>query len=263
MALAGVAALGAQGKRDSLITRAKEEFDAARRIQLLVTALDPTLGPLRGAWEEGVQLLAQSLIDDERDTDAAVWLRWAVRLAPAMQADTVQFPPQVTTALQAARQFVNQTRTPADTATTTTWEWPAGGIDRGPARIQVGAVGGAPLQVSVDGGAVLGPGGSLQVAPGSHSVVATAAGHDSVRVTIEALPATTTVVRFWVHARPVAERQQAAGPVHLAAPARHRRFPWVLAVVGAAGAGTAIVLLAGKKEPQRATGGITITFPNP
>jgi hypothetical protein len=260
-----VAVLGAQDRRDSLITRAKEQFDPAQRTRLLIAALDPTNGPPQGAWGEGIQLLAQTLIDDGRDSVAAVWLRWAVRLSPSLQPDTVEFPPPVTSALQAARQFVSQTSSATDGATATSWVWPVAGNDGGPSRIQVDAAGGIPIRSSVDGDVALGPGGAAQVAPGSHGVSVAAAGYDSVRVTREVLPGTTTVLRFRLQAAPprVAAGQPAAPPPQPAAAwAHHKRFPWVLAALGVAGAGTAVAVLAGGSKPPT-TGGITISFPNP
>src|SRR5712692_9048530 len=93
-----VAQARAQDPRDTLVSRAFSEFDTGRRLQLLVSALDPKAGPPRGAWPVGVQLLAQTLIEDGQDSAAAVWLRWAVRLSADLQPDAAQFLPRVVTA---------------------------------------------------------------------------------------------------------------------------------------------------------------------
>ena len=121
---AGAASLRAQDPRDAQVARAFNEFDAARRVQLLTSALNPTSGPPRGAWPVGVQLLAQTLIEDGKDSAAAVWLRWAIRLSPDLQPDTVQFLPAVVAAYRSARDFVMSTRGTGDSVAATTWLWP-------------------------------------------------------------------------------------------------------------------------------------------
>ena len=258
MSITGPVVLGAQDRRDSLIATAKEEFDAAKRIQLLITALDPLHGAPSGAWGDGVQLLAQTFLEEGQASVASLWLRWAIRLHPELQPDTIQFPPQVTTAFQVARQFVNQTKTAGDSLTTTTWQWPAVGSDRDAGRIQIDSAAGLPLQVSLDGAAPLGP-GIAQVAPGSHETIAATAGHDTIRVTREVLPGATMVLQFRPRAAQIAARPPAVPPPSSVAP-RRKGFPWVWAALGAAGAATAVVLLAGGENPPT-TGGIIITFP--
>src|SRR4029077_9023437 len=111
--------------RDAQVARAFHELDPAGRQQLLASALNPTLGPLRGAWPVGVQLLAQTLIEDGSDSTAAVWLRWAIRLSPDLQPDTVLFLPELVGAYQSARAFVTDTRRAGDSVAVTTWLWPA------------------------------------------------------------------------------------------------------------------------------------------
>src|SRR5712691_7115186 len=125
LGVAGAAPLRGQDPRDAQVARAFNEFDATRRLQLLMSALNPTSGPPRGAWPVGVQLLAQTLIEDGQDSTAAVWLRWAIRLSPDLRPDTVQFLPVVIAAYRSARDFVMRTRTKADSAAPVTWLWPA------------------------------------------------------------------------------------------------------------------------------------------
>ena len=60
LSVMGAASLRGQDPRDAMVARAFNEFDAARRLQLLMSALNPTSGPPRGAWPVGVQLLAQT-----------------------------------------------------------------------------------------------------------------------------------------------------------------------------------------------------------
>lgn len=269
MTVMGPATLGAQARRDSLISRAKDEFDGARRIQLLIGALDPSLGGTTGAWGDGVQALAQALLDDGQAPAAATWLRWATRLAPSLEADTIQYTPQVAAALKSARDYVNATTSPGDSLVTTTWLWPTPAADRAISWIQVDSVTVSGAEVSVEGSRPLGRGGRVQVAPGSRQVLAAAAGHDSVRVTREALPGATALLR--IRLTPVRPNVSAVTqPNRLpatGATVKKKKFPWLLVALGAAGAGTAVLLLGGGGESSSGgsggTGGITFTFPDP
>jgi len=64
------------------VARAFNEFDAGPPSGAAHERPEPTSGPPRGAWLVGVQLLAQTLIEDSQDSVAASWLRWAIRLSP-------------------------------------------------------------------------------------------------------------------------------------------------------------------------------------
>jgi hypothetical protein len=281
LVMGGAAALNAQDPRDAMVARAFNEFDTQRRLQLLVAALNPTAGPPRGAWPVGVQLLAQTLLEDGRDSLAGAWLRWAVRLSPDLQPDTVQFLPRVADAYRAARGFVNRTRSRTDSLAQTTWLWSGQESGDAQGRIQVAATG-APLRVEIRGVGVVGPGGSVPLTAGSYDIGVTAAGFDSVHITREVLPGVTTVVDFRPLARPTTlAAQPAQRPVVTpaappraapppAAPARQpvaqqkKKFPvmWV-AIGGAAVLGAALLLGGGGDGNGASTGGITITFPNP
>lgn len=267
IALSRTASLGAQDPRDSLVARAFNEFDAARRVPLLVAALDPTAGPTRGAWSVGVQLLAQTLIEEGRDSAAAVWLRWAIRLSPELRPDTVQFLPLVVAANRAAHEFVTRTSAAGDTAAGTSWLWPAQGVSEGNGRIQIASTGvPVPVQVSVKGVGQLRAGAGASAAPGSYEINASATGYESVQVTREVLSGVTTVLEFRLRQvfAQLAPAQPAPPPVQpVAARRQGKRFPWVLAVLGAAGAGTLVAVLTGGKSNPPTTGGITISLPNP
>jgi len=168
----GAGSLFGQDPRDAMVARAFNEFDAARRLELLMSALNPTAGPPRGAWPVGVQLLAQTLIEDGQDSVAGVWLRWAVRLSPDLQPDTVQFLPKVVAAYRAARDFVLSTRAPADSMAATTWLWPAQATGERVGRIQVAAALTVPMRIDVRGVGPIGAGGSVPLNPGSYGGVA-------------------------------------------------------------------------------------------
>ncbi|HEV8263955.1 MAG TPA: hypothetical protein VGQ06_03320 [Gemmatimonadales bacterium] len=235
--LAGVGtapALHAQDTCDAMIARASNEFDTARRLDLLTAAVNPATCPPRGAWTAGVQLLGQTLIEDGKDSVASVWLRWAIRLAPDMQPDTVQFLPRVIQAFRTARDFVDRTRVSEDSAVQTTWLWPTTTGQRD-GRLQV-ASSTPPLRVDVTGMGTVPHGSTVPLAAGSYRIGATASGYDSVRVTREVLPGVTTVLRFnlGAAAQQLTElpRDTAQTP---AAGARKKGLPtWVK--LGAAGA---------------------------
>ena len=265
LSVVGAGSLRGQDPRDAMVARAFNEFDAARRVQLLMGALNPTAGPPRGAWPVGVQLLAQTLIEDGQDSVAGVWLRWAVRLSPDLQPDTVQFLPKVVAAYRAARDFVLSTRAPADSMAATTWLWPAQATGERVGRIQVAAALTVPMRIDVRGVGPIGAGGSVPLNPGSYEISAAAAGYDSVRVTREVLPGVTTVLEFHLRSALVqlaTKRQQDTVRTRtqqtFVVPPKKKGFPVALAVLGAGGAAALVAILAGGKT----TGSITITFPN-
>jgi len=257
LGVAGAASLSGQDPREAAVQRAFNEFDAARRVQLLVSALNPTLGPLRGAWPVAVQLLAQTLIEDGKDSLAAVWLRWAVRQAPDLQPDTLQFLPRVVTA-------ASQTGSPGDSAAATTWQWPAQETGASQGTLRATAPGLVPVKVEVKGVGPIALGGSIPLNPGSYEINASASGYDSLRATREVLPGITTVLEF--HLRSTLAQVTPEQPTPPAPPSpevqkKKKGFPVLLVGVGAAAVGGAVLLLGGHKGATQ--GGITITFPNP
>ncbi|HXQ30001.1 MAG TPA: hypothetical protein VN848_12130 [Gemmatimonadales bacterium] len=288
LVVAGAAPLKAQDPRDAMVARAFNEFDAARRAQLLMSALNPVAGPPRGAWAVGVQLLAQTLIEDHQDSIAGVWLRWAVRLSPDLQPDTVQFLPQVIAAYRRARDYVQSTRRASDSAAATTWLWPGPSADK-TGRLHIAPSGlTVPVRVEIRGVGPAGVDASLTLAPGSYEIMAAAPGYDTARVTREVLPGITTVLEFHLHATALAQAasKPQVGPTPAAQPAapavprpppaavaeKKGGFPVVLALVGV-GAVAVIAAVAGGGSKGGSsgggggggvtTGGITITFPNP
>lgn len=272
--LVATATLGAQQRRDSLVAAADAEFDAARRVQLLVPALAPALGPPDAAWNTALQLLAQTLMDQGRQSAAVAWLRWGLRLAPDLQPDTVRFLPQVIAAYQAAQDLVTRTRSPDDSLAPTTWRWPVSPAGyaavAGSLRVTAPAAE-RPVSVVVIGTGPLALGAAVPLAPGSYAIRA-AAGSDSVQVTREALPGVTTTVELRLPPPPVAGLPPGVAPrpppPNIPAqpplePKRHKGFPWLWVALGAAGAGAAAAILAGGGSNPPQFGSITITFPNP
>ena len=267
----------AQDPREEKVGRAANEFDSARRLQLLTGALDPNLGPLRGAWPVGVQLLAQTLIEEGNDSLAGIYLRWAVRQAPDLQVDTVQFLPEVATAYAAARQFVAGSAGAADALTLTTWGGPPEASSEKTGRLQVTAPSvGAALRASVEGGGALQPGVATTLAPGSYLVRASAPGFDSLTVTREELPGVTTLLELRPRRSAVAAAAPSpppkipAGNTDVGEVKSKKKFPIVLVLGGVAAAGAVVALAGGGGgdddgggPPPPTTGGISLTFPNP
>jgi len=190
------ATLPAQVTREDMIRRASEEFDAASRIELLSNAVDPAKGPTDSVWAFGVQLLAQTLIEEGRDSLAAVWLRWAIRLAPDFQADPVQFLPEVVAAYHVASEFVEASTTPGDTVTATSWRWPITIAGEPAGGIQAGSPLPVTVQIGIRGVGTIGPDSVRPLWPGSYSVIAMAGGYEFVEVTREVLPGVITTLEF-------------------------------------------------------------------
>jgi hypothetical protein len=238
----GATSLSGQDPREASVQRALNEFDAARRVQLLVGALNPTLGPPRGAWPVAVQLLAQTLMEDGKDSLAAVWLRWALRQSPDLQPDTLQFLPRVVAAVRSARAFVSLTRSPGDSEAVTTWQWPAPETGASMGTLRATAAGLVPVKAEVKGVGPIALGGSKPLNPGSYEISASASGYDSLGVTREVLPGITTGLEFHLRSTlaavtPVAQ-QPPAGPQQPAAPPPHKGgIPWWVK----AGAGAGVV----------------------
>lgn len=272
---AGATELPAQAQRDSLVAKAVDEFDTGRQLQLLRAALDPAGGPPTGSWATGVQLLAQTLLQDKRDSLAATWLRWAVRLSPGLKPDTVQFLPFVATALRSAQEYVRRTSTPGDSLAKTSWVWPAQGTDEVTGKLQLSATGAVLPRTSISGGTPIKPGAPATLDPGSYEIHAAGEGYDSIAVTREVLPAVTTVVELKPRsvlaqaAKPPGPTPQPATPtmppIELAKP--HKKSTLLIVGLGVVGAGVAVAVLAGggkgSSSTPPSTGGITLTFPNP
>jgi hypothetical protein len=269
-ALLAVAAGAVQGQqsRDSLVANAQGEFDTGRRMQLLRTAVNPETGPLAGSWETAVQMLAQTLLEDKQDSLAGTWLRWAARLQPSLEADTVQFPPTLASALRAAQDFTKRSGSPSDAAVGTTWQWPAPDATDREGKVLVTAPGiSSPLRASVEGGGELSTESPTSLAPGSYRIRVAADGYDSVSVTREVLPATTTLLELKLKPMLAQARQQTPTPTvpPVVTEEKHKKFPWIILVGGAAAVGAVAALAGGGggNGPTGTTGGITFTFPNP
>jgi hypothetical protein len=264
-----ISPLAAQDPRDTLVARAFNEFDTGRRLQLLNAALDPSAGPPSGAWPVGVQLMAQTQMEEGNDSLAGLYLRWAVRRSPGFQVDTVQFLPEVATAYTSAEEFVRGSRSASDSLVGTSWIWPQAGNAEKSGRLQVSAPSVGPaFRATAEGVGILSTGTPVELAPGSYRISGVATGYDSLAVTREVLPGVTTVLEF----RPRRSAVAAAEPAVPAAigevgaePQKKKKFPFALVLGGVVAAGAVVALASGGGDnpPNPTTGGITLTFPNP
>ena len=248
---------------------AYNDFDPQRALPLLRRGVDPKAGPRDSLWALGVQYLAQILSEQGDGTGARAWIRWAVRVAPDSKLDTLNLLSQVIAEFRSARAAVAPG--PDDARAATEWVWPSTDPGSGPGRIEVRPDGTpASLAATVVGRGALSP--RLSLPSGSYDIEVHAPGYRPVRITREVLPGITTLLGFTLlRELPAA----AVVPPPLPAPARpptpvvvnkkKGHFPWALVVLGAAGAGAAAALLGGKGQSASppATGGITITVPNP
>lgn len=188
--------LGAQGGRDAL-RQGSEAYDGAefqRAIELLSSGLDPSEGPQDSLWRASVHMLADALIEQGAASLANVWLRWALRIDPRMNADSINFPPVVTNAFVAARSAVASAGVASEVALVT-WEWSkgAGSGTQGSIRLQATLV--RPI-VEVRGAGTLTTGEQQRLSAGTYVLTATAADHLPAEITVEVLPGVTTVLSF-------------------------------------------------------------------
>ena len=186
-----------QSRRELLraATTAYDDFAPDRAADLLRAAVNPALGPTDTAWVRGVHLLTQILVEGNKPDLAKTWARWAMRVAPDMKIDTVNFLAGAVAALRDARTFANA-RSQAEVVTRTSWRWPArtstetnGRIVIDPAAMPV------PVNVRVVGGGLV-PAQGLALSPGSYELEAGASGYLPARITREVLPGVSTVLAF-------------------------------------------------------------------
>ena len=175
-------------------SEAWEGAEFQRAVELLGRGLDPSAGPRDSLWVAGIHMLADALIEQGATSLADVWLRWAVRLAPTLGVDSINFPPSVTHAFDAAHSAVRGGG--LDTVVVTiTWEWSrsAGSATQGAIRVREGRV---VVTAEVQEVGSLRAGVDRTLPSGHYTVVARAADHLPARITTEVLPGVTTVLDF-------------------------------------------------------------------
>jgi len=257
--------------RDQLIRQAQahyDDFETARALDLLESALVPEEGPRDSLWAHGVHLLAQIHMEEGNENVARSWLRWARRLVIDMPLDELVFLPEVLAASEDARAYVLGVPEPQGNVVATTWRWTTGSIAQGEGRLEVrSADPDATLTVSVGNRSSVPLGSEIGLATGSYFVAAQAEGQPRVRIEREVLPGVTTVVTFNLapvvvaqEPQPVVpppvvaepEAQQPAVPPRPQQPTARRDegggFPILAVVGGAAAVGIGAFLLLGGGE---------------
>jgi len=196
------ATVTAQDTRTTIIQQALSEFDEARAFTLLRSGVDPTLpGPLDSLWALGVMSLVE-IVHRQDPALATTWLRWAVRVRPEIQVDTLAFL-ELMPAYNDARAFVLPT-VQDDSLVETEWRWavPAPEVRRG--LLEITASVPAGLQVEVEGVETISVGDDVFLETNSYSLIASADGYLPTTVTREVLPGVTTVVGFNLTPEPIA-----------------------------------------------------------
>jgi S1-C subfamily serine protease len=204
----------AQNPREDLLTRARAalfDFDVAGALTSLHTAVDPTLGPADSVWASAVRLLAQTLIEEGNEPLAGVWLRWAVRTAPAVRIDTSGLMPATQEVYRTALQTVATERSLSDSAIGTSWGWGTAAESDSPGQIQIAVAAEAVAATAeIEGVGTIEEGRSRYTAPGTYRVTIAAGTQDAVTVTREVLPGVTTVLTFDVAAALAEDVERAA-----------------------------------------------------
>lgn len=181
--------LSAQAARDSLGAgrRAYEAVDYEAAARLLPIGL---AGSARdSAWVVGIHMLTDVLLEQNNDSLARLWARWATRTAPAFPIDSNAFPPRVTAVLTTARSFVG-TPTGSDSASGTTWET-AGDPTSGRGVLRLARAPGITFAAIESVGTIL-PGESRTLRAGTYTLRIAASGFPSISVTREILPGFAT-----------------------------------------------------------------------
>lgn len=176
--------------RDTLLAgrRAYAQADLPNAARLLPRGL---LDPQRDSvWAVAVHELTDVLLEQQRDSLAHLWARWALRLEPRLRIDSVLFPPRVARALRAARQALGEG--PQDsTVAPTTFEPAALPENRG--QLRVARSSGTLFIIIEDVGTVL-PGEARTLAPGTYSLTLAGDGGERIRFAREVLPSVATIV---------------------------------------------------------------------
>jgi len=185
-------AAGQAARRQALIQQARDEFDDNAGLQLLMTALDPALGPQDSLWAVAGYDLARTLLRTQQQPLAMTWMRWLARHAARWPLDRTWYPSEVQGVYDRAMAAV----TAGDTVPTT-WRWATRFDPTLRGSVEATAAGRvAPLTVTVEGTGDLPERGGLSLPPGTYTLVASADGYESARATREVLPGVATIVNF-------------------------------------------------------------------
>ena len=103
--------VAAQTPRDALVEgiRQYQELENEAAEQSLMIGLNPSLGTADVLWPQAVWRLADLQIGRGDIAAAQIWLRWAVRLEPNLEADE-QTPSAVVRAIEDAKTYARSGR---------------------------------------------------------------------------------------------------------------------------------------------------------
>lgn len=242
---------------------AADSFDFDRAVLRLTAGLDPSLGAPDLLWRRCLARLTEVYLNLGRDSIAAYFMRWAIRLDPEFVIDREAL---AGSAFAAARAFVDASSTDGDSLVTPSWGWAevtptdtAGRLRITPIVLPIRA------QIIVGDEGPIEPGSTQSVPSGSYEVEVQAPGYQPIRVTREVLPGITTVLAFRPIRADIAQQEAPPGTPQIGGPRRGGGFPVPVALLGILGAGAAAVfLLTGGDDPGGSTaetGGIIINLP--
>lgn len=189
----------AQETRRALIDRAIADFDRTETTRLLMLAVDPDRAPPDSLWTFAVHYLAETLLLDLDDAEAAsLWLQWQVRHGASVSMNAELFRAPAVELHARVALAVERSRGPGDEWTRTTWRWPAlaDRMDRrAPGTLVITGIDpNVAVQAAIAGRGPVQSGASLP--PGSYELEIVAEGHEMARITREVLPGVTTVLEL-------------------------------------------------------------------
>jgi len=191
-ALAFSGSVAGQSSRESIILEAREEFDDTVAVGLYQSALDPALGAPDTLWVVAGLEMADRLIMLDQGGQASLWLRWIARHGPAWSFDREWYDAVVDEYDLAVEEVEGAgDESPATTA----WRWPSevGGSGTGFVEVESAAVAESVL-VAVEGEDQPQTAESLELDPGTYSLLVSAEGYEAARVVREVLPGVVTVL---------------------------------------------------------------------
>jgi hypothetical protein len=183
--------------RSALVDQARAELPgSATALDLLQSAANPLNAPRDSLWAVAVYDIADNLINVGEGDLASVWLRWVARHG-GQPIDRVWYPQGVEAQYDVAVTAVDTDGGLGDVATETTWTWPASFDVGAPGTLRVTSANpDLDVTVTVQGGGTVGPGGSLDLPPGTYRITASAPGYDAVDLSREVLPGVATVLSY-------------------------------------------------------------------
>lgn len=186
--------LSAQQPRDTTLAagrRAYESADLAGAMRLLPVGLTRAT-PGDSIWAGGVHMLLDALLEQQQDSSADAWARWAQRLAPAMRVDSVLFPPRVARTLSQARTAVAGGVLDNSVPAALAWEPLSDpGSPRG--QVRLARTSNVPF-ATIDRVGTMLPGESRALPSGTYTARLGGADPSSPNVTFEVLPGFVAVV---------------------------------------------------------------------